>query len=104
MHVIIREIAGWALVLLGVLIFGEACLRVFNRRIFDAGPLMFIGFVIFRGGLHLVKVATAARACQMGVKEIVTERKVVRAIRQKTFKPGTPRGNVIPGPNSGPRA
>jgi hypothetical protein len=102
MHVIIREIAGWALVLLGVLLFGEAMLQVLSKRIFSAGPFVFAAFVIFRGGLHLIKVATAARACAQGSALPNREQKVVRALRPQTIRPGAPRANAVPGPNSGP--
>ncbi|QEL13897.1 hypothetical protein [Limnoglobus roseus] len=98
MSVWVREVAGWALVLLGLIFFGEACLFVINKRLFSAGPFLFAGFVIFRGGLHLVKVATAARACR-DVETPAPLRQVLRVARPKTFNPGTPRGGVVPGPN-----
>jgi hypothetical protein len=103
MSVWVREVAGWALVLLGLILFGEACLFVINKRIFSAGPFLFAGFVVFRGGLHLVKVATAARACQSAA-EPVAARPVARAVRTRSFQPGTPRGNVVPGPTGPARA
>ncbi len=98
MNVWVREVAGWALVLLGLILFGEACLFVINKRIFSAGPFLFAGFVVFRGGLHLVKVATAARACREAVGPIAGPRVVARPVRLRSFTPGTPRGNVEPGP------
>lgn len=97
MTIWVREVAGWALVLLGIVLFGEACLFVINKRIFSAGPFLFAAFVIFRGGLHLVKVATAARACR-DVAPIPPARTVARPMRSRTFTPGTPRGGVEPGP------
>lgn len=97
MSVWIREVAGWALVLLGLILFGEACLFVINKRIFSAGPFLFAGFVVFRGGLHLVKVATAARACRDAAAP-AAPRQVARPVRARTFHPGTPRGGVEPGP------
>ncbi len=59
-----REIGGWAVLLLGLGFFGLAYLKLGEKRIFDAGPLTVIGFVVFRGGLHLLKVAVAARAAR----------------------------------------
>lgn len=60
----IREIAGWLLVLLGLYVFAGCISILLNEpepRIIESGPLAFIGFVIFRGGIHLLKVAVAAR-------------------------------------------
>lgn len=97
MNVWVREVAGWALVLLGLILFGEACLFVINKRIFSAGPFLFAGFVVFRGGLHLVKVATAARACR-DATPAPAPRAVARPVRGRSYTPGTPRGAVEPGP------
>jgi hypothetical protein len=58
----IREIVGWALVALGL--FGYwICFRVFlaNDRAIEAGIFAGICTMVFRGGLQLVRVATAAR-------------------------------------------
>jgi hypothetical protein len=58
-----REIVGWLLLLLGLLIFNN-CMNFLERgKVTEAVPLSFIGFVVFRGGLHLLKVAAAARIC-----------------------------------------
>ena len=61
----IREIAGWALVGLGLFVFYIVLLILLQPapRIIESGPLAFVGFVIFRGGIHLLKVAVAARIC-----------------------------------------
>jgi hypothetical protein len=63
----VREVAGWLLVLIGLYVFWAcfAMLADYRRepRIIEVGPLVFIGFVIFRGGIHLLKVAVAARVC-----------------------------------------
>ncbi|VTS03135.1 hypothetical protein [Tuwongella immobilis] len=61
----IREIVGWLLVAVGLVIFGLCYLQFLrNRQIFEAGPMAFMGFIIFRGGIHLLKVAIAARICR----------------------------------------
>ena len=60
-----REVAGWLLVALGLAAFGVAYfdwIRI--GRIFPAGPIVLMGIFMFRGGIHLLKVAVAARVCQ----------------------------------------
>ena len=56
-----REVAGWLLVLLGLLVFYECFAFVTGHFVFEAGALTVIGVVLFRGGIHLLKVAVAAR-------------------------------------------
>ncbi len=63
-----RELAGWALMALGLVVFGLCYAFLQAGRIFEAGPTVFIGFLLFRGGLHLLKVAVAARICQQVVQ------------------------------------
>lgn len=65
MHYWIREVAGWLLVLAGLFVFYVCCAKLLdttNRNwLLEAGPLTLIGIVVFRGGIHLLKVAVAAR-------------------------------------------
>jgi hypothetical protein len=61
----VREVAGWVLVLLGLFVF-YICLAVLltdGPLILESIPLMVIGIVVFRSGIHLLKVAVAARVC-----------------------------------------
>jgi hypothetical protein len=62
----VREIAGWLLVLLGLFVF-YVCFAVLvlteGPWLFEAIFLTVIGVVIFRSGIHLLKVAVAARVC-----------------------------------------
>jgi hypothetical protein len=60
-----REFVGWLCIALGLMMFG-ACYFVLirNGKIFEAGPAALIGIIMFRGGIHLLKVAVAARLCQ----------------------------------------
>jgi len=62
----VREIAGWLLVLLGLFVF-YICFAVLvlteGPWLFEAIFLTVIGVVIFRSGIHLLKVAVAARVC-----------------------------------------
>ena len=59
----IREIMGWILVGLGLVVFYLCIVLFFNHLVIQVGPLFVIGIVVFRGGIHLLKVAVAARVC-----------------------------------------
>jgi hypothetical protein len=66
-----REVAGWALVALGVAIFlWSGILLTIYHGIFESGPLTIAGIFVFRGGIHLLKVAVAARVCTEAAAEI----------------------------------
>ena len=58
-----REIVGWALVVLGLFVLFQCFVLLLNHQVIDAGPLTFIGIIIFRGGIHLLKMSVAARVC-----------------------------------------
>jgi hypothetical protein len=59
----LRELAGWLLVGLGLLVFYVSFALLVNHYVTEAGPLVLIGIFIFRGGIHLLKTAVAARVC-----------------------------------------
>jgi len=61
----IREFAGWALVIVGLYFFLVCLALLINEPQYyiQAGPLTLIGIIVFRGGIHLLKVAMAARVC-----------------------------------------
>lgn len=96
-----REIAGWLLILVGLIAFYQAYDLLLRKRIFEAVPMTFVGFIIFRGGIHLLKVAVAAQAAR-GLREAVSQ-PVKRA--RPTARPigPTPAKNVLPGPQNPPR-
>ncbi len=61
----IRELAGWLIVGIGLLLIYvayEMCDR-YQPRILEAWPMAICGIFVFRGGIHLLKVAVAARVC-----------------------------------------
>jgi hypothetical protein len=71
----IRELAGWLLIALGLYIFFVCYVILINQKgphLIEAGPLTFIGFIVFRGGIHLLKVAMAARICLHAQREILS--------------------------------
>ncbi len=61
----IREIAGWLLLLVGLAIFYVAITSILSPlHLYIGGSILtLIGFIVFRGGIHLLKVAVAARVC-----------------------------------------
>ena len=73
----LREIAGWLLVGLGLFIFYIVLAITLTERpwLITAGPLTLIGIIVFRGGIHLLKVAVAARIC-MKTPVLATHRPV----------------------------
>src|SRR5260370_24365100 len=74
-----RGIGGWGLVLLGLLVFYQSYLFLNRTAVrhdangvervepwpgyIEAGQWSIIGIFLFRGGIHLLKVAVAARVC-----------------------------------------
>jgi len=66
-----REIAGWLLVALGLYLFFITFLLLTDKLVLEAGPLSVIGIVVFRGGIHLLKVAVAARMCSQARERAV---------------------------------
>ncbi|QJW93480.1 hypothetical protein [Frigoriglobus tundricola] len=95
-----REVAGWLLVLIGLWQFWNTYTLLTNRRILEAAPSAFIAFVIFRGGVHLLKVAVAAQAART-LPESSAQPATRRAGRMPTKPIGpTPAKAVVPGPRS----
>jgi hypothetical protein len=91
----LREVAGWLLVLLGLLVFYE-CFDVLvlsdRHMIFEAGSLVLIGIFLFRGGIHLLKVAVAARICAQ-----TQEKLAGNAARPRTSRLTPPARRPAPG-------
>jgi hypothetical protein len=81
----VREAAGWLLLAVGLYVFYRTYLLLTDpgHYLIEAGPLAFAGFVIFRGGIHLLKVAVAARICLQA---------------QERLRPERPAGSGVPRP------
>jgi hypothetical protein len=93
-----REIFGWVLVAIGLLTFAVTYLAFLRRGlIFESGPLTFIGYVIFRGGIHLLKVATAARVCEESRPQAVSSLHAV-PVPPRVPVVGQKPSAVLPGP------
>jgi hypothetical protein len=72
----VRELAGWVLVLLGLAAFGVSIGMLTQHYFIEAGVPSLIGFFVFRGGIHLLKVAVAARVCLQAQEKLRPERPV----------------------------
>jgi hypothetical protein len=83
----LREIAGWLLVLVGLYVFYLTYVMILNRMIWEAGEWAFIGIIIFRGGIHLLKVAVAARVCTQALDQISGDRAGIIAPRPARQRP-----------------
>jgi len=95
----LRETLGWMLVGLGLIAFGFVYFNfLLQKRVVEAVILGFIGFTVFRGGMHLLKVAMAARAAREVRKE-VTAAKQLKAVRLPGAdrNPGRQRASAVPG-------
>ena len=97
----LREIAGWLLIVVGLIAFYEAYDFLLRKRIFEAVPMTFVGFVVFRGGIHLLKVAVAAQAARNVHESALPAAKRARAMARPIGP--TPPKNVLPGPQNPPR-
>lgn len=100
MSVWLRELAGWVLLGAGLAAFA-VCYFVFllQRRVIEAAALVFIGFTIFRGGMHLLRVALAARAAKEAPRTPDAPKgpKPIRMALGGRENPGRPRETVVPG-------
>ena len=87
----IREVIGWALMVLGLWLFYQSYVFLMNKMIIQSGPTVLMGIVVFRGGIHLLKVAVAARVCQQAPVETrptASRTLPVRPQRRATVVPG----------------
>lgn len=91
-----REVAGWALILVGLGMFVATYGMLLDKRIFQAGPMVFMGFVTFRGGIHVLKVAVAAQAARTLPDAAQPGRRTAR-LPTRPIGP-TPAKSVLPGP------
>lgn len=65
----VREIAGWMLVLLGLGLVGLALSFLSDRQVVEGGVATMAALFIFRGGLLLIRISTAARVCLQSDKD-----------------------------------
>jgi hypothetical protein len=91
---------GWALILLGLAAFWNSYVLLMNKMVFQAGPTVFMGFIIFRGGIHILKVAVAAQAARTLPDSVASSTRRAPRITVLSVGP-TPQKAVLPGPKAG---
>ena len=57
----IREVMGWLIALIGTALIGVVLLLALNRSVIEAAALSLPAAVVFRAGIGLVRMTTAAR-------------------------------------------
>lgn len=96
-----REVAGWGLILIGLYLFWQTYDLLLGKRIFEAGPMAFVGFIVFRGGIHVLKVAVAAQAARSLPEAARPAARRTAALPARPIGP-TPAARVLPGPKARP--
>ena len=82
----LREIGGWLLVGVGLLAFLTVYDLCAQGKPVSAGVMAVVAIFIYRGGIHLLKVAVAARVCQQTQDRLYPE--------PPRRPPAPPRGRV----------
>lgn len=59
----LREVAGWGMVVLGLFAFYACYAMLLAGQVVEAGAFTIVGIFVFRGGIHLLKMAVAAQVC-----------------------------------------
>jgi hypothetical protein len=65
-----REFVGWLLLVAGLGVFLQVLIFLNRSRPVEAGVATVVGVFVFRGGIHLLKVAVAARVCEMAQERL----------------------------------
>jgi hypothetical protein len=76
----IRELIGWTLVAAGLFVFyiTMGALLQDGPYILEGPWMVAIGFVIFRGGLQVLKVSLAGRVCTQANKALLAQQEPPR--------------------------
>lgn len=96
----IREGVGWLLVCLGLLVFYSCYELLLGGRVAETGALTVIGIFLFRGGIHLLKMAVAARVCLEAQERIAQERALNQPVEKRAPIPPRSRAFGAAGPRS----
>jgi hypothetical protein len=60
----IRELLGWALIIMGLFFVRSAFEFLETQKVVEASVTVLAASFVFRGGIHLVKMSIAARVVE----------------------------------------
>jgi uncharacterized membrane protein YidH (DUF202 family) len=71
-----REVVGWILLALGLHVFYRSYTLLIDNssRQIEGGILTIVGIFLFRGGIQLLRIAVAARACMEAQERLDRDR------------------------------
>lgn len=72
-----REIMGWFLVVAGLVCIVATYGLLINERVFEAMVMTPLCIFVFRGGIHLLKVAVAARVCLLVQEQVAAKKPTI---------------------------
>lgn len=81
----LRELMGWVLIAIGLAVFGLVMLHLIEGLVYQTMGMVVIGIFTFRGGIHLLKVALAARVCEEAAAKLHTPATAVPARRSRAL-------------------
>ena len=58
---LIREIIGWIIMIVGLLLIGLLVVLALNRNVVEAMALSFPAAIVFRAGIGLIRMSAASR-------------------------------------------
>lgn len=81
----LREVIGWALVAIGLAVFFLVMLYLLEQppQVYPTVSMTVVGAFIFRGGIHLLKVATAARVASEAARALSTPPRIAQPTRTR---------------------
>lgn len=98
MSVWLREVVGWILLGVGLGAFLVAGVTILvQRHLISAFLIAGMGFLVFRGGMHLLKVAMAARAAREAGRAVEPPKPPRSIAMGGAANPGRPKASVVPG-------
>ena len=81
----LRELMGWVLIAIGLAVFGLVILHLIEGAVYQTMGMVVIGIFTFRGGIHLLKVALAARICDEAATKMHAPATVVPTRRSRAL-------------------
>jgi len=95
----LREIAGWVLLGSGLAAFALSYfVFLLPGRILEGGGMVMIGIFVFRGGLHLLKVAMAAQVALSTKPTVAPSAEPMPTLKLAGARPNPQRtASIVPG-------